>query len=164
MQKLINGKFVDCSEGDLLDGDIYRIPVGKGGWQQQEFKEKQTIQSYQIQNLTVTTGGTAADFTLSGDYVADIDENIVISCELIGGGSVTYPGAIIKLPVVRHANGKPTDDEIYFNASIIDGTLTTSGSIPRSGDWKLLKSRINEALDRINANWHLDADDLGFLV
>lgn len=119
---------------------------------------------YGIENLAVTTNGTAARFTLSGDYVAEIDDDIVISCGLVDGSAVTYPGAVIKLPIVRHADNKPTDDEIYFNASIVDGTLTASGKIPRSGDWKLLTSRINKALDRINAGWHLSADDLGFLV
>lgn len=119
---------------------------------------------YDIENLVVTTSGTTADWTLSGDYVADVDEAIVISCDLVGGSAVTYPSAIIKLPIVRHADGKPTDDEIYFNVTIIDGTLTASGTIPRSGDWKLLTVRINNALNRIGAGWNLNADDLGFLV
>lgn len=119
---------------------------------------------YDIENLAVTTSGTATNTSLSGDYVADIDEAIVISCDLVGGSAVTYPGAIIKLPIVRHADGKPTDDEIYFNVTVIDGTLTASGTIPRSGDWKLLTVRINNALNRIGAGWNLNADDLGFLV
>lgn len=120
--------------------------------------------TYAIENLAVTTSGIAASTSLVGDYVADIEEAIVVSCNLVGGGAVTYPGAIIKLPIVRHADGKPTDDEIYFNVSIVDGLLTASGSIPRSGDWKLLTSRINKALDRINAGWNISTSDIGILV
>jgi len=37
MQKLINAVWVDCTEEDLAVGDIYRIPVGDGGWQQQTY-------------------------------------------------------------------------------------------------------------------------------
>ena len=37
MQKLINNEWIDCTEEDLIVGDIYRIPVG-GGWQQQAYK------------------------------------------------------------------------------------------------------------------------------
>lgn len=37
MQKIIDGQFIDCAQEDLVEGDIYRIPVGQGGWQQQAY-------------------------------------------------------------------------------------------------------------------------------
>ena len=36
MQKLIGNRWVDCSEEDLLNGDVYRVSAG-GGWQQQVY-------------------------------------------------------------------------------------------------------------------------------
>lgn len=38
MERLVDGSWMSCTEADLVDGDIYRIPVGNGGWQQQVFK------------------------------------------------------------------------------------------------------------------------------
>ena len=37
MERLVNGSWLACTEADLVDGDVYRIPVGSGGWQQQVF-------------------------------------------------------------------------------------------------------------------------------
>lgn len=39
MQKLVNDEWVDCIQDDLNAGDVYRIPVGDGGWQQQTYQE-----------------------------------------------------------------------------------------------------------------------------
>ena len=47
MQKLIDGVWVDCTEEDLIVGDVYRITVGNGGWQQQTYTaglDKSTIE------------------------------------------------------------------------------------------------------------------------
>ena len=39
MQKLVGNSWVECSQGDLIDRDTYRVRVGNGGWQQQKFIE-----------------------------------------------------------------------------------------------------------------------------
>jgi hypothetical protein len=39
MQKLVGNSWTECSQGDLIDGDTYRVRVGNGGWQQQKFIE-----------------------------------------------------------------------------------------------------------------------------
>ena len=36
MEKLVNDVWINCTKEDLVDGDIYRLPVN-GGWQQQAF-------------------------------------------------------------------------------------------------------------------------------
>jgi hypothetical protein len=160
IEVLVDGEW---AEKQPVHGDKYR-KTENGSVIISYWNEPNLPTIYEIESLTVTTSGTPAETALTGDYVSNIDEAIAINCVLVGGMSVTYPGAVIKLPVVRHSDGRPTDDEIYFSATIIDGVLNATGSIGRSGDWKLLTSRINKSLDRINAGWHINADDIGFLV
>lgn len=77
--------------------------------------------------------------------------------------SINVPVAL-KMPLVRHANGQPTTDEIYLNVTLQNGVITASGKIERSGDWKILIERNNEALQRIGATWKLSAADITFLA
>ena len=37
MQKIIDGVWINCTQDDLIVGDLYRVSVGNGGWQQQKF-------------------------------------------------------------------------------------------------------------------------------
>lgn len=60
---------------------------------------------------------------------------------------ITLPGTI-GTPMVRHSDGKPTTDELYFETTIINGHITAKGTLP-SGDWKLLPDRANRALDEL---------------
>lgn len=55
---------------------------------------------------------------------------------------------IIGTPMVRHSDGKPTTDELYFETTIVNGHITAKGILP-SGDWKLLPDRINRALSEL---------------
>lgn len=57
---------------------------------------------------------------------------------------ITLPGTI-GTPMVRHSDGKPTADELYFETTIVNGHITAKGILP-SGDWKLLPERVNRAL------------------
>lgn len=119
---------------------------------------------YQSSTPVVTVNGAPAQVSLSGDYTAEIGDAVVITTALVDGSVISYPGAVLKMPIVRHADGLPTDDEIYFSATIIDGLMTASGSLPRSGDWKCLTTRINDALMRVGANWKIKADNVTVLV
>lgn len=70
----------------------------------------------------------------------------------------------LKMPLVRHASGAPTQDEIYLNATINEGLLNITGVIPSSGDWKILVSRINRALNEVNAPFKFHAPDVTFIA
>jgi hypothetical protein len=136
-------------------GWIYKDP--------QDVKEL-SVTVYPVINLDVKTSGAAATIAYNGDYVANIGETVSIEGDLNGGGSIDYGAAIIKMPVVRHADGLPTDDEVYFNATIVSGHLTATGAFPRGGDWKIIAGRVNRSVDRAGNGWHLSAGDITFLV
>lgn len=70
----------------------------------------------------------------------------------------------LKMPFVRHANGQPTDDEVYLDVTLQNGVITSSGVIPRSGDWKVLTERNNAALAAVGASFRLQADNITFLA
>jgi len=66
MQKLISGVWIECTEEDLVAGDIYRIPVGDGGWQQQVYSEPEPIIDITMTaDKTVMSLGETLNFTLS---------------------------------------------------------------------------------------------------
>lgn len=77
--------------------------------------------------------------------------------------SINVPVAV-KMPLVRHANGQPTQDEIYLNVTLQNGVITATGVIERSGDWKIIIQRNNEAIQRIGADWKLQHEDITFLA
>lgn len=76
---------------------------------------------------------------------------------------ITYP-ITLKMPVIRSANGQPTNDEIYLNVTLVNGILTSTGVIPRSGDWKISIDRNNAALKVIGAPFELNAQDITILA
>lgn len=159
-RRLENGVFIDVDESQLVDGDRIQKEVLSGVWAEMNYSAPQTEPDvYAISGLSVTP----SDVALSGDYSVDIDTDITISATLVDGSAIDYTGYVIKIPIVRHADGKPTDDEIYFDTTITNGVFSATGKLPRSGDWKLLASRVNKALKRINASWKIDADDVGML-
>jgi hypothetical protein len=72
---------------------------------------------------------------------------------------------VLKLPFVRHAAGRATTDEVYLNATIVDGELTIWGKIPDvGGDWKILIDRCNVALKAIGAPFKVVSADITFLA
>jgi hypothetical protein len=99
----------------------------------------------------------------AGNYYANSGDTIELSADIVDGADISAP-VTLKMPLVRHANGQPTNDEIYLNVTLVDGVMTASGKIERSGDWKILIERINEALQRIGADWKLQHDDVTFLA
>lgn len=157
---LVGDVYLVAHGGSIVDGvltghgshtSIYTVPL-----------DDKT--EYTCINLAVTTEGSAAILSLSGDFIADIGDSIVVACDLDEGSLETYPGAVLKLPVTRYADDNPTDDEVYFNASIIDGTLTATGTLPRSGNWKIKSERVNRSLGRIGLSWILAQTSISILV
>lgn len=119
-----------------------------------------------VENISLQIAGQPAT-ALNGMHFCNPGDALSINAELHQDGVIrpdlTLPFAI-KMPLVRHANGQPTDDEIYLNVTLTSGIMSTSGTIPRSGDWKILTSRNNEALKVIGADWKLVTPDVTFIA
>lgn len=112
MQKLVNGEWVDCTEEELVVGDIYRIPVGDGGWQQSIYSEPEefitlTIEgdkAYNVMQLGQTLSFTAtfSDLTINASIpVSIVDRSgiqvsnaFVVIKDGIGTGTFTPDVAI----------------------------------------------------------------------
>lgn len=120
--------------------------------------------SLPIGNVTILVNGENASQSLTGDYVADIQDTIEVTAEIRYGQDISYPNAVLKMPVVRYSNGSPTDDEIYWNTTILNGVMKATGAFPRSGDWKFVTERINSALQRAGADWKIEMNDQTILV
>jgi hypothetical protein len=162
-----NNEWIDGTP--TTDGQPYRFTDTAGGvvesfW---SIESVDTRPVYGISNQYVTADGQQATL-FAGNYYCD-PGNVV---QLVGtivddnGDAVTginVPVAV-KMPLVRHANGQPTTDEIYLNVTLINGVITATGKIERSGDWKILIDRNNEALRRIGADFKLSATDITFLA
>lgn len=124
-------------------------------------------QSHFIANQQITASGLPVQL-FSGNYycqpgdIVQMQGNVTDS----NGNTVTSISVPItlKMPMVRHANGQPTTDEIYLNVTLENGVITATGKIERSGDWKILIERCNEALRRIGADWKLQHSDITFLA
>lgn len=119
-----------------------------------------------VENINIKLADQPAQ-PFNGIYFCNPNDPISITAELHQDGVIRSDLSIpfaIKMPLGRHANGKPTDDEIYLNVTLTNGVMSTSGTIPRSGDWKILTSRNNEALKVIGADWKLNTPDVTFIA
>lgn len=123
--------------------------------------------AYIISNQQITANGQPVQF-FAGSYYCQPGDMVQMQGNItdIEGNTVTSINvpAALKMPLVRHANGQPTTDEIYLNVTLINGEITATGTIERSGDWKILIERNNEALQRIGAPFKLSAADITFLA
>ena len=112
----------------------------------------------------------------SGDvYYAAKNAEIVISAEVVNGDgdiqtqidqtALAFP-PLLKLPVNKYIGGIEGHiaDEVYFNATLIEGVLTATGQIPTSGDWKLTTERLNKSIEALNGNFKIDRKNITFLI
>lgn len=68
MERLENGLWVPVDQSNLIAGDIYRIPVGNGGWQQQAYQNPTPVINVTMTgDKTVMTIGDTLNFTVSFD-------------------------------------------------------------------------------------------------
>ena len=122
--------------------------------------------AFTIEGQTIEVNGNQIQ-PFTGNYYCEPGDTIQLQGNISNNGqtvtTITVP-VTLKMPMVRHANGQPTADEIYLNVSLQAGVLTASGQIPWSGDWKILIDRNNEALKRIGAPFKLSAADITFLA
>lgn len=160
-ETFINDEWVE--QKPTVTGQKYRLYDDAGGMLQSFWVEPETDNraAYEVSGESVLINGEPAT-KFAGSYYCNSGDNVTLSGQLVGG-DVTIP-VTVKMPVVRHANGQPTQDEIYFNVTVQGGDMTASGVIPWSGDWKILTARVNEALHRIGADWKLQHEDVTFLA
>ena len=119
-------------------------------------------------NQVATIDGQGRQF--SPAFFIKADQLIRIETDLMetdGQGNpylspYSSPGEI-STPVVRHSNGQPVAEELYFATTITNGRVVMSGRLP-SGDWKLLPERINRALKFINAPFEVALNPITFIV
>lgn len=119
-----------------------------------------------VQNGTVSISGLSAE-PFNAMYFTESGAQIQLTGELHDAdgqlADISIP-VTLKMPFVRHANGQPTDDEVYLDVTLQNGVITSSGVIPRSGDWKVLTERNNAALAAVGASFRLQADNITFLA
>jgi hypothetical protein len=124
------------------------------------------IPAYTIADQQITANGQTLS-AFAGNYYCQPGDTVQLVGNITDDGdtvtSINVP-VTLKMPLVRHANGQPTQDEIYLNVTLLNGVITATGNIERSGDWKILIDRNNEALHRIGAQFKLAAADITFLA
>ena len=113
---------------------------------------------------SVQVNGVSASASIGGDYMADVGDAVTITSTLTGDGVIDYGDAALKVPVTRYADNAPTDDELYFKATIKNNVMVATGSFTRSGDWQLTADRLNSALERIGADWKVASKPLSIIV
>lgn len=113
---------------------------------------------------SVQVNGVTAPVSVGGDYMADVGDTVTVTSTITGDGVIDYGDAILKVPVARYADNAPTDDEVYFKATIKNNVMVATGSFTRSGDWQLTAERLNSALERIGAEWKVASQPLSIIV
>ena len=139
MQKLINGVFEDFN-GELVDGDVYRIPVGGklvngvltgNGWEQKTF-----ITEAAAIPITITgiTGALQVD---SGFTRATALENTNVTI----AGTLAIPDQSFNVPIRRN------DGRLFiFGADVVSGAFTIVLNFPTCGAFVYSDSECNKDL------------------
>lgn len=134
----------------------------------EEFSNPQIheVPTYTIADQVIEVNGNQIQ-PFAGSYYCQPGDSIKLQGNITDEGktvtAITVP-VTLKMPLIRHANSRPTQDEIYLNVTLQNGVLTAIGTIPWSGDWKIIIERNNEAIQRIGANWKLQHADITFLA
>lgn len=128
MQKLIDGVWVDCTEGDLIYGDIYRISVG-GGWQQQEYKEEESFIDIKI---TSVTGAIyhSPDFSKTACYQLT---------DMVVSGTVDIADRFFAMPVKNVATG----EIVFFGAQVTDKAFSVVINFEKSSQYQYTNDEAN---------------------
>lgn len=125
-------------------------------------------------NESISSGGEAL-LGVGDVYYANKNTDITISAEVVNGDgdiqtqidqtALAFP-PVLKLPVNKYIGGIEGDiaDEVYFNATLVEGVLTATGQIPTSGDWKLTTDRLNKSIEALNGAFKIDRKNITFLI
>ena len=139
MQKLINGVFEDFN-GELVDGDVYRIPVGGklvngvltgNGWEQKTFITEAAAIPITITGITgalqVDSGFTRA--------TAIENTNVIIT------GTLPIPDQSFNVPIRRN------DGRLFiFGADVVGGSFTIVLNFPTCGAFVYSDNECNKDL------------------
>lgn len=129
------------------------------------------LQKYNTANETITINGNAPTgkqpvyFVNDGDAItitSDVVDDNGAKQTQIDQTALNYPPVLV-VPVMKYAN-KQVIDEVYFQATIVDGVLTASGTLPSAGNWKMTTERANDSLAAINADWQFSDVLANFIV
>lgn len=168
-------------EGEPAEGEDFKreIEISKGafitkfGRASVSEPELVLIECF-TKNEVITSSGVALQ-GLNNTYYAPVNTEIQLQADIVDAlGSLQtqidqvefgYP-PILKMPVVKMAGGinGTVIDEVYFTVTLNGGVLTATGTLPTSGDWKLLTERVNASLASINANWKVKREVTTFLA
>lgn len=151
MQKLINGAWEDCTQEELVSGDIYRIPVGNGGWQKQTYTE--TIEKPVIPLAGVVVVGSKP---VGSIYWAQEGVTLTIT------GTCALPDGELIVMAEQVIDAVNVISDSRFKASFLDGKLSITARFDRSGNYMITQERINRGLDRINSPVHLSFNKIEF--
>lgn len=166
---------LDESWVDVTDVD----PRPGIGWQFEEGTfirpaDPEPVKVFRSANEVPTAGGQALP-GINNTYYAPVATEISVSADIVNDSgdiqtqldqtALGYP-PVLKMPVVKFAGGINGSiiDEVYFTVTLVEGVLTATGSLPTSGDWKLLTERLNASLSTIGADWKVDRPNTTFLV
>lgn len=85
MEKFINDDWIDCTESDLQNGDLYRIDLGGGGYSQKRYSDV-ALEAEKIRTITkrsflkrLTQSERIAIRKSTDDVVIDIHEDLLIA-------------------------------------------------------------------------------------
>ena len=136
MQKLINGNWEETTQEELVGGDVYRIPVGQGGWEQKIYI---TPVEETIITLTVALSETQCTLGTPINYTVTFSENI------------TVPFVV---PIsVSDRNGNHITN---IGCTVTDGVATGTFTMDRAGDFTITNEAINYHHTVIEATLELD--------
>jgi len=130
-------------------------------------QEPDTTPKFNLSNLVITRNGGFEVPQNGNKYYLSQGDTVEVTGDIVDESDVVQTAisaSIIKLPITKHADDQATTDEIYFTGNLVSGVLTVSGTFNLSGNYKALASRNNRALDRLPAGFHMNFDDVDFLV
>ena len=122
-------EWIDCIESDLIDGDVYRISVGNGGWQQQTYKTPTSLIPIIITSIT---GAELQNSALTHVTCFELT-TITIA------GTLTIPDRVFSMPVKRE------DGRVFlFLAEVISGQFSVKINFPTSGTFHYSDAEANK--------------------
>lgn len=129
---------------------------------------------YDVSGVSTTINGNPpAPF--APIYFVNNGDTITMSANVVDGSDVTqtqldqtalgYP-PVLALPLTKYAGGAngTVIDEVYFQATLANGVISTSGTLPSAGNWKLTTARVNASLKSIGADWGINSLNVDFIV
>jgi hypothetical protein len=168
--KDIGGNWIEGSPTE--NGQEYKEVFDNGGSVVARYSNPVLQSIYTTENEAITVNGNPTQ-GYSSVFFGKIGDAVTITMDLVNDSgekqsqidqtALCYP-PILALPVVKLGSETVVIDEIYFESSVIEGTVTATGIIPSSGNWQLICKRVNDSLAEIGADWQIKRDNISFRV